>query len=140
MIAPVAIRREEGEDFVLTSGTLTFGPDETALAFTVPIIDDASVELAEWFRATLTAVTAGTAVLGFPDTARVTIHDNDGPTRTFVVKDRVLASGPNWEAEENIPWLTLSQTSGVGPDHGHRHRRARRASRRDVRGHDRHHR
>ena len=106
---------DEEEDFVRTSGTLTFGPDETALAFTVAIIDDSEVEQSEWFRATLTAITNGTAVLNFPTVARVTIHDNDGPTRTFVVKDRVLASGPNWQAEENIPWLTLSQTTGVGP-------------------------
>jgi YD repeat-containing protein len=112
---PHTAQADEGFDFVLTSGTLRFGPDETALAFTVPIIDDSAAEPAEWFTATLQAVTEGTAVLGFPTQARVTIHDNDGPTRTFVVKDRVLASGPNWEAEENIPWLMLSQTSGVGP-------------------------
>jgi Calx-beta domain-containing protein/beta-propeller repeat-containing protein len=104
---------DEEEDFVLTSGTLTFGPDETALAFVVPIIDDSVVEPAEWFRVKLSSPT--NAVLGFPNTANVTIHDDDGPSRTFVVKDRVLAAGPNWHAEENIPWLTLNHTDGVGP-------------------------
>lgn len=50
-----------------------------------------------------------------PGTAQAVIIDNDATQREFHIKDRILETGPNRTAVENIPWLSLSAYSGTGP-------------------------
>jgi hypothetical protein len=71
------------EDYTPTTGTLTFGPNETTKQFTVPIMDDAVFEETETFFVTLSEPTGGAAVRA-PSTAQVHISDNDpAPTVQF---------------------------------------------------------
>lgn len=65
-------------DYTAASGTLTFADGQTSATFTVPIIDDASVEGNQTLNLTLTNATGG-ATLGTPAAATLTIVDNDTP-------------------------------------------------------------
>ncbi len=64
-------------DFATVVATLTFAPGDTSRTLTVPIIDDAHVEGDETFQVKL--MNGGSATIGPPATATVTIHDNDVP-------------------------------------------------------------
>ncbi|HKN81930.1 MAG TPA: NF038122 family metalloprotease, partial [Pyrinomonadaceae bacterium] len=65
-------------DYATTVGTLRFAAGETIKSITIPIVDDALVEGNENFTLTLTSPTGAT--LGSPQTATITIIDNDAPT------------------------------------------------------------
>lgn len=66
-----------GVDYVNTSGSVIFGDGDAAdKTFTVNVCDDNLFEGSETFDATL-AIGAGTATLGTPNPATVTITDND---------------------------------------------------------------
>jgi hypothetical protein len=65
-----------GTDYAAVSGTLLFGPGETAKTITVPILDDAVAEPAEYLVLSLTAPGGG-ATLGAQVSAPVWIVDND---------------------------------------------------------------
>lgn len=66
-----------GSDYTPVSGVLNWGTgDSTPKTFTIPILDDTSVEGPESFFVTLGNPTGG-ATLGAPATASVTIADND---------------------------------------------------------------
>jgi sugar lactone lactonase YvrE len=109
-------------DYIATSGTLTFLPGETRHTFSVPIVDDALVEGPESVELRLQVLDPPTGVvLGHLGVATLAIDDDDQEpprgtaTRAFVVRDRTLPSGPDWQASVDVPWLTLSQSSGSGP-------------------------
>ncbi|HEX3230779.1 MAG TPA: Calx-beta domain-containing protein, partial [Pyrinomonadaceae bacterium] len=68
-----------GSDYTAASGTLSFAANELQKTFNVPITDDTAVESNETVSLTLSSPT-GTAVLGSPSTATLTIQDNDGTT------------------------------------------------------------
>jgi hypothetical protein len=104
----------EPEDYEATSGTLTFAPMDTIGVIIVPIVPDSAAEDDETINLSL-GNTSGGAVLGSPATATLTIFDDDGPTRKLRIRDRVLPVGPNWTAQIDVPWLTLSAMSGTGP-------------------------
>ena len=70
-----------GNDYTTTNNTLLFIPGQTSRTFTVPIINDANVELNEIFNVTLSNPT--NATLGAPNPATVTIIDDDVPTVQF---------------------------------------------------------
>lgn len=101
-------------DYISTFGTLTFAPTETMAVIIVPIVADSLAEDDETVMVTLTN-TSGGAILGEPATATLTIFDDDGPTRKLRIRDRILPVGPNWTAQVDVPWLTLSAYSGTGP-------------------------
>ncbi|HEX2950806.1 MAG TPA: carbohydrate-binding protein [Armatimonadota bacterium] len=65
-----------GADYSTTNGTLTFAAGVTSQTFSVPIIDDQSVEGNETVNLTLSNPTGG-ATLGSPVSAVLTIADND---------------------------------------------------------------
>ncbi|MGH8245378.1 MAG: Calx-beta domain-containing protein, partial [Gammaproteobacteria bacterium] len=65
-----------GADYTATSGTILFAADETSKTFTVPVIDDALFEGNETVNLALSNPTGG-ANLGTPNTAVLTITDND---------------------------------------------------------------
>lgn len=73
-----------GEDYTPISGTLTFASGQMSKSFTVTLLDDALDETDETAVITLSNPTA--ANLGTPDTATLTITDNDDmPTVAFDV-------------------------------------------------------
>jgi hypothetical protein len=65
-----------GEDYVATSGTLTFGAGEAVKTFTVPLIDDVVVEGPEGLTLTLSNPGGG-GLLGSPSTAVLVLVDNE---------------------------------------------------------------
>lgn len=66
----------QGSDYALTSGTLTFAPNETRKTISVPVMHDLEDELDETFYVTLSnPVNAGIA----DGSGLGTIEDNDGP-------------------------------------------------------------
>jgi Metallo-peptidase family M12B Reprolysin-like/Calx-beta domain/CHRD domain len=69
----------QSRDYLVESGTLTFGPGETAKVISVPIVDDAHVESSETLTVTLTNNTGASLSA---NTATLTITDNDagGPS------------------------------------------------------------
>jgi DNA-directed RNA polymerase specialized sigma24 family protein len=71
-----------GSDYMTTSGTLTFDPGETSKTFTIPIIDDTTVEPNETVKLTLSDPTGG-AALGTPAAGTLTIVDNDTSAGSF---------------------------------------------------------
>lgn len=72
-------------DYVNTSGTVTFGNGVTTpQTFNIPICDDATVESSETVNLALSNATGG-ATLGTPNTAVLTINDNDTPAGNVIV-------------------------------------------------------
>ncbi|NQT73899.1 MAG: hypothetical protein HQ553_14215 [Chloroflexi bacterium] len=68
-------------DYIATSGTLTFEPDDFLESFSVSIIDDGIAEGDETISLTLS--NANNANLVSPGTATLTIFDDDAPDITF---------------------------------------------------------
>jgi len=66
-----------GSDYVPTSGTLSFGQGVTSRTFSVPIVHDTIHEPGEALLLKLGNAAGPRAVLGLPDTAVLTIADND---------------------------------------------------------------
>lgn len=66
-----------GVDYISTSGTLTFNPGETSKTFFVNTCGDTDVEGNETVNLTLSSPVGAT--LGTPNTAVLTITDNDNP-------------------------------------------------------------
>lgn len=67
-----------GSDYTTTSGTLSWTEGDTAdKTFTIPIVNDSAYESNETINLAITSATGG-AVLGTPNTAVLTINDNDG--------------------------------------------------------------
>jgi len=79
-----------GQDYVATSGVLTFQAGETTKQIPVPIVGETTPESNETFAVTL-ANPAGGATLGRA-VATVTIQDDDGPA-SLSVDDVVVAEG-----------------------------------------------
>jgi len=87
-------------DYLTTTGTLTFTPGMTQTAFNVTIINDALIENAETFSVTLSNPVSAT--LGTPAAATVTINDND--------QAAVALSSASYSANENVGTLPVTLT------------------------------
>lgn len=71
-----------GSDYSSTTGTLSWADgDAASKSFSIPIIDDTSVELSESFSVSLASIVGS---LGSPTSATITISDNDLPAITIV--------------------------------------------------------
>jgi uncharacterized protein (TIGR03118 family) len=97
----------QGKDYLLAAGTLSFAAGQASSTFQVLIPDDSFSESSETVRLVLSNPTG--AALGDPNTATLTITDNDTPTitpaqRTF----RAVLAGAN-----EVP-PTASTGRGVG--------------------------
>lgn len=105
---PNATRKLKGMkecDYVHTEGTLTFKPGETSKSISIPILDDDIFELDEYFFCKLTSVRAepkaqAKHVVGTPDTATITILDDDYPGVFTLEHER-------YEVMETVGFMTL---------------------------------
>src|SRR5947199_1520439 len=85
-----------GSDYIAKSGTLSFAAGQASKTFTIPIINDRLDESDETVNLTLSDPTGG-ATLGTPDTAVLTIIDNDSggvlqfSSATYTVNEGVLS-------------------------------------------------
>ena len=96
-----------GVDYTTTSGTLSFASGVTNQTFSVPICDDVLSEGSETVNLALTSPTGG--VLGTPNTAVLTITDNDGqPTLQFSSATNSVGEGGGTIT------LTVTRTGAVG--------------------------
>lgn len=102
-----------GEDYLETSGTLTFADGETSQSFQVQLLDDSEIEGDETFSVGLSNAIG--ADLGTQATAIVTINNDDGPM-DFPDLTPVLPTG--FIAEEVDPGAEFSGPTGlkVAPD------------------------
>nr|WP_316829064.1 Calx-beta domain-containing protein [Pedobacter miscanthi] len=85
-----------GADYTATSGTLNFpanSPAGATLTFTVPIIDDNTVEPSETFNGTLTGITGGLVTIA-TNSAAVTIIDNDASVASIAPGVNGNETGP----------------------------------------------
>ena len=75
---------KNGVDYTASSGTLTFDSGQTSASFTVPVINNTTVDGARTVKLKLSHPTAsgGRAMLGFPSTATLVIADDDGNATT----------------------------------------------------------
>ncbi|MCB0208432.1 MAG: DUF5123 domain-containing protein [Anaerolineae bacterium] len=95
------------EDYVTTSGVLTFAPSTTALTFSVPITDDALVEGDEDLQLSLLTVTSGEGSGSVITTSILTILDDDDAS-----DPPFLIAPPNGTiTNSNAISLTWSQVS-----------------------------
>lgn len=73
-----------GNDYVNTSGTVTFSPGQTRQNFTVQVIGDTIDERNEVFNVLASSPIGGTFSTGVTNTATGTILDDDGPLVSLV--------------------------------------------------------
>ncbi len=101
-----------GADYSTTNGTLTFNAGDTAKTFSVPVIDDASIDGSRTFNLTLSTPTGGPS-LGTVS-AQVTIQDND--TSGFSFGSGALRfSSETYEVTENVGYadITVRRVGGA---------------------------
>ena len=94
-------------DYVASSGTLNFVAGDNSETFSVPICEDALAEGAETVNLALSSPSAP-AVLGTPNTAVLTITDNDGDVTAPVISYTPIPNNPMATA------LTATITDAVG--------------------------
>jgi hypothetical protein len=79
---PGAGHASQASDYQIAVGTLTFAPGETSKTFSVLVVDDSLVEGSETIGLALSNATGSNVSLGSPNTAEVTIVDNDSVSTT----------------------------------------------------------
>jgi hypothetical protein len=100
---------EAGEDYAVTTGSLTFNAGETSKTFAVPIAPDAMPEADEAVLVLLTGVSG--ASIGTPASATLTIRDDD-PAPSLSIDDVDVVEGSSGGTTNAVFTVTLSRTSG----------------------------
>lgn len=113
----------EGVDYGATRGTLTFTNGESAKTFTVPVINDSTVEGSEAINITLTNPKDG-ATLGRPRNATVVIEDDDllvniQTQNSFVKEDEgsaalTITRSPGGPVSMSVDYATVGGTAVEG--------------------------
>lgn len=100
-----------GSDYTNRSGRLTFGPQQDRIAFTVPILEDTTVEGAETLNLVLSNPGSG-AVLGGQTQATLTIDDNDSPPNQ---QGTIQFAAASYSANENgdVALITVERIGGT---------------------------
>ncbi|MBW4604868.1 MAG: DUF4347 domain-containing protein [Calothrix sp. FI2-JRJ7] len=112
-----------GDDYVQTSGTLTFAPGETSKTVTISLIDDNLLEGLETF--TFVVDQAEGATLGTQRTAKITINDDEANDLSFSVptvseKDgnaMVTVRRSNTNGAASVDYTTVDGTAVSGSDY-----------------------
>ncbi|MEM7113154.1 MAG: Calx-beta domain-containing protein, partial [Chloroflexota bacterium] len=120
----IAGTASEGNDYSATSGTLSFSPGETSKTFSVPILDDAVVEVTE--SLTVELLNEINASLGPQDTATIEILDDEGVAFSAVnydvneldgsVEVTVVLSGPSSNTV-SVGYQSSDGTATAGEDY-----------------------
>jgi Tol biopolymer transport system component len=92
-----------GQDYVSTSGTLTFGPGEDVKFINVPLVNDSVYEGVETFTVNLSNPTGGYALGGTNPAAAVVIRDSIKPTVT-------IGDTSSKEGEDAVFPITISES------------------------------
>ena len=98
-------------DYTPVTGSVTFTGSQTSASFTVPIIGDTTTESAETIGLQISNVSAGSE-LQVPNTATLTILDNDVPPPAFLVFDEVKIN-PASTADEPHEYLEIRGPAGA---------------------------
>jgi hypothetical protein len=96
-------------DYLQSSGTLTFNNGETSKTFNVTLVNDTLDEPSETVNLTLSNVT-GTGALGSPNTATLTLLDDDQPA-LLSIGDATVNEGDSGTTNADFT-VTLSPASG----------------------------
>jgi endonuclease G len=103
-----------GEDYTAASGTLSFANGETSKSFSVAILDDAEFEGDETVNLALSSP-AGGATLGTPNTATLTITENENPPAVVpagsVVISQIYGGGGNSGATLKYDFIEIFNRS-----------------------------
>jgi hypothetical protein len=99
----------ENQDYVGTSGTLTFGPGETQRTITVQILNDGLIESTENFSVILSNPGPG-ASIGVASTATIDISDDDNPNAS------IGFAAASFDVDEGAGFanLTVRRSGGLG--------------------------
>jgi uncharacterized repeat protein (TIGR01451 family) len=103
-----------GVDYQATSGVLNFTNDEVSKTFTIPILDDSTIQGDHTFAVRLLNPSASAQLL-YPSNAVVTIIDNDGGL--IVPAGSLITSETNWNSviDPNEPvTLLMALRNAVG--------------------------
>ena len=95
-----------GVESILSTGTVTFGANETSRTFNVAIVNDTVIGPAQTVGLQLFNPSVGLTI-GAPSTATLTIQDNDAPTFKFGAAAYRVAEGATGK-------VTVVRTNGVG--------------------------
>lgn len=102
-----------GSDYTASSGTVTFANGETSKTFSIPILDDTTVENAETVTLTLSNPTPG-ATLGNPATATLTINSEDVSSQPVTVTLQQGVNGYAGTSDVSISTQYVEYTGGNG--------------------------
>ncbi len=100
-----------GEDYVATSGTLSFGSGETTKTFTIPILNDTKDDPGQVFDVFLTNPQGPTVSLGANNAATVAITDDDVPGVIQLAAVKYTVSEAKAAA-----LITVTRTGGAASD------------------------
>ncbi|XP_043920117.1 adhesion G-protein coupled receptor V1 [Protopterus annectens] len=101
------------DDFIPSSGNLTFMEGQVSASIEIIIVDDTAVEFQESFSITLTRVTGG-ASLGNETQVTVTIPPNDSPVGSFGFEQKIVqVSEPKSPGDPaSMAYLTVVRSQG----------------------------